>query len=349
MHLLHRSALSQEEINPNSPRPEAWVHRTAAPLRLPSVSTTRYPASRYRTPGVLEPIELLDLLELNGTTAAAAQALGLSQPTVSRRSRRLIQELNLKGQRPKALQALRYSETTCLRLLRRASQWHRLEASAWRLGGSPWMQPLLHSAHHPGGPPLRFRHPRAWQELVHSHCLDGALVSGLDLRELLAAGADGPGFDPRGVAAVVWEGCRLQPLGSVPLGLLLPPGSTTPLELWCEVVVPAQQDAPGLASWVRQQQWRCLHAPRSCQRPGEWAVLLQQWRQPLVCPQGWAQLLLPTLAEWRWQALPAGDSDPLWLLMLDGVRDEHPHLEPLVGRLAAALEPSRVQPNTATG
>jgi len=349
MHLPHHRALSQEEISLSRPQPKAWVHRSTAPLRPSPVSTTRHPASRYRTPGVLEPIELLDLLELSGTTASAAQALGLSQPTVSRRSRRLIQELNLKGQRPKALQALRFSETTCLRLLRRASQWHRLEASAWRLGGSPWQQPLLRNLHPHGGLALRFRHPRAWQELLHSHCLDGALVSGLDLRELLPAGADGQGFDPHGAAAEVWEGCRLQPLGPVPMGLLLPPGSTTPLELWHEVVVPAQQDAPGLASWVRQKQWRCLHAPRSCQRPGEWAVLLQQWRHPLVCPQGWAQLLMPSLAEWHWQALPAGGSDPLWLLMLDGVRKEHPHLEPLVAELAAALETCRVQPNTATG
>ena len=349
MHLLHRCALSQEEIERSGPRRKAWVHRTTAPLRPPPVSTTRYPAGRYRTPGVLEPIELLDLLELSGTTASAAQALGLSQPTVSRRSRRLIQELSLKGRRPKALEALRYSETTCLRLLRRASQWHRLEAGAWRLGASPWQQPLLHSLQPHGGLPLRFRHPRAWQELLRAHCLDGAVVSGLDLRELLPAGAAGQGFDPQGTTAVVWEGCLLQPLGPVPLGLLLPPGASIPLEPWCEVVVPAQQDAPGLASWVRQQQWRCLHAPSSYQRPAEWAGLLQQWRQPLVCPQGWAQLLLPSLDEWHWQTWPGEGSDQLWLLMLHGVWQDHPYLEPLVSRLAAALETCRVQPNTATG
>ena len=319
-------------------------------LALPSfLSTTRLPHGHYQTPGVLEPIELLDLLELTGTTSAAAAALGMSQPTVSRRSRRLIQELSLKSRKPKALQALRYSETSCLRLLRRASQNHRLEAGTWRLGGSPWQQKLLRSPRSPGDLPMRFRHPWAWQELLHSHCLDGALVSGLDLREVPPPGSAGQGFDPYATTAVLWDGCLMQPLGPVPLGLLLPPGASTPLEVWSEVVVPAQHDAPGLASWVRQQQWRCLHAPRSCHRPGEWAVLLQQWRQPLLCPQGWAQLLMPTLVEWRWQALPSGGTDPLWLLMLDGVRQEHPHLEPLVVRLAAALETCRVQPNTATG
>ena len=308
-------------------------------LALPSfLSTTRLPHGHYQTPGVLEPIELLDLLELTGTTSAAAAALGMSQPTVSRRSRRLIQELSLKSRKPKALQALRYSETSCLRLLRRASQNHRLEAGTWRLGGSPLQHQLLRSKRASGDLPLRFRHPRAWQELLRAHCLDGALVPGLDLRELLPTQADGAGAGGSGGGFTAWDDCLLMPVGSMPLGLLLPPGIAPALSTWSEVWVPPQQDAPGLASWVRQQQWRSVHAPRQCHRREDWAALLLNTPKPLLCSAGWAQRLMPLLGGWAWHPCPEGAEDQTWLLVLGWIWEQHPGLERLAQQLARSGE-----------
>ncbi len=94
----------------------------------------------YRTPELLQPIQLLDLLELGGTTTAAAKALGLSQPTVSRRARHLVRDLDLKSNPDLHERALRYGGSSCLQLLRRACQAHRLEAGAWRVGSCPWHQ-----------------------------------------------------------------------------------------------------------------------------------------------------------------------------------------------------------------
>ena len=53
------------------------------------------PLRRYETPALLADIELLDLLELSGSTVETAHLLNLSQPTVSRRRRQLGAELAL--------------------------------------------------------------------------------------------------------------------------------------------------------------------------------------------------------------------------------------------------------------
>ena len=334
--LRRHSAFSQEKALFDRPHREALVHRHPAPPRLPHpLSTTRLPNGHYRTPGVLEPIELLDLLELTGTTSAAAEALGLSQPTVSRRSRRLVQDLSLKSRKPMALQALRYSETSCLRLLRRASQHHRLDAGSWRVGGSPWQQQLLPPKRASGDPPTRFRHPRAWQELLRAHCLDGALLHGLDLRELLPAAPDGSAFEVGGRSALEWDDCLLMPIGFTALGLLLPPGEADAAQPWREVLVPAQQDAPGLASWVRQQQCRSLYAPRQCHRQEDWAALLQGRQKPLLCSVDWAERMRPLLIGWAWQPWGRGAVDQTWLMVLNRVWEQHPQMEPLAEQLVA--------------
>ena len=300
------------------------------------MSTSRTTANRYRTPGVLEPIQLLDWLELSGTTAAAAQALGVSQPTVSRRSRRLIQELSLQSRRPKPLEALRYRETTCLRLLRRASQWHRLEAGSWRLGASPWQLPVLRSMPSWAAAPLRFRHPLAWRELLEAHAIDGALISGLDLQQALPDGLDITP-DPALTPIRLWQGCLLHPLPQQRLGLLLPPDQPEPPPSWETVAVPPQQAAPGLASLVRQRQWHCLQAPQLCQEPQAWGSWLEHVRRPLLASMAWAEALKPHLGGWHWWPWPQSDGDQLWLLSLSEVWQEHQGLASLPALLASAI------------
>jgi DNA-binding transcriptional LysR family regulator len=212
----------------------------------------------YSTPRVLRPIELLDLLELSGTTTAVAEALGLSQPTVSRRTSHLVRDLGLRARTGLPRQTLRFADSSCLQHLRRACQAHRLEAGAWRIGSSPWQQSLLQPLQPWIAVPGRFRHPEAWRSLVASHALDGAVVSGLDLQLAM------PEQPISGEHPVAWGHCLLVPISRSPLGLLTPPSAAESPERWGRVAVPAQPLAPGLASLVRQQQWQCLHAGASC-------------------------------------------------------------------------------------
>ena len=60
-----------------------------------SAAVVPKPAHRYRLPALLQDIRLLDLLEISGTTLEAGRVCGLSQPTVSRRSRLLADDFGL--------------------------------------------------------------------------------------------------------------------------------------------------------------------------------------------------------------------------------------------------------------
>lgn len=277
---------------------------------------------------MLRPIELLDLLELGGTTAAAAMALGISQPSVSRRSRQLMQELGLPAA---GAGGLRFGESRCLQLLRRACQAHRLEAGAWRLGCSPWLEGVLQARQLWSGVPGRFRQPAAWRELVAGHALDGALLSGLDLQllvpELPAGQRDG----------VAWQECLLLPIARVPLGLLLPPASAALPVRWSQVAVPPHPLAPGLATLVRQQQWQCLHPSATCQAPPAWGQWLRQQNRPTVASPAWAQRLRPHLPDWHWRPWPGALKEQHWLLVLRSVWQEHTVWHTLLTDLRAAL------------
>jgi len=203
--------------------------------------------TRYRTPALLEPIQLLDYLEVCGTTSAVGQALGMSQPTVSRRARALEKDLGLQRRQQRRPQVLRYGETTCLRLLRQASQSHRLEAGIWRAGTSAWHQPVVEQLQPTQLVPPRFRHPLSWRQLVENHAIDGALISGLDLQLVepqLFASSHGP---------IQWGACMAVPIADWPLGLVQPPSPGDQPPRWAPVAVPGQQTAPGLAALVRKQ------------------------------------------------------------------------------------------------
>ena len=261
----------------------------------------------YTTPALLQPLELLDALELCGSTSAAAVQLNLSQPTVSRRHRAVAADLGLQRLRKPPRHQLRYAPNTCLSLLRRAYQWHRLQAGAWRLGVNPWQRPLAAQLSRLRPVAAAHEHPLRWLHLLNAGVVDGALLSGLDLA-LLEPGWDGLGDQP-----VPWRDALLLPLVALPLGLLLPPGSDGPSP-WAPVWVPAEQRSPGLAAAVRQRQWRCLHAPLACRNGKDWGALLQERPMPALVVEPMAELLLAQLEGWSWRPLADGATDPQWLL-----------------------------------
>jgi hypothetical protein len=72
--------------------------------------------TRYRIPELLSDIDVLDMLELNGTTSAASSCLHISQPTVSRRYRALAGDFGLVQRRRH--QQMRYGSTPAITHLR---------------------------------------------------------------------------------------------------------------------------------------------------------------------------------------------------------------------------------------
>jgi len=90
---------------------------------------------RYRIPGSLRDLVLVDLLELTGSTVATAEALAMSQPSVSRRYRGVARDLGLvrNNQMPVGR---RFSDTAWMRQLRRGVNHHRLACGVLRIGGA---------------------------------------------------------------------------------------------------------------------------------------------------------------------------------------------------------------------
>lgn len=285
----------------------------------------------YRVPPLLAGIDLVDLLELCGSTTATAAALGLSQPTVSRRYRSLASDLGLRRWGQSGPQQLLYGDTTCLRLLRRACQWHRLEAGVLRLAANPWQGVLLEGLPGDSRLPLRFRQPAGWRRLLEAAIIDAAVLSSHDLNLLHPELLTGP------EAAVIWGVGRLLPLGHWPLGLLLPTTNPLPPERQGEVLLPSEAAVPGMADFVRRRGWRCLHPGQRCQTPAEWANWLQQEQRPALASVGWAHRLAPLLPDWRWWRCPDDGQEQLWLLLHPDLRRHHPLLAELPERLRCRI------------
>jgi hypothetical protein len=137
-------------------------------------------ASRYRPPELLRDLRLLDALALTGSSEQAGRWLAISQPTVSRRYRRLAEDFGL-GTRLRLARCGSLQSSLSLDQLRLGARWHRFEAGVALLGTDPLHQGLLDGL--PGLLPLphRFRCCRDWQALVQTGVIDGALVSSLEL------------------------------------------------------------------------------------------------------------------------------------------------------------------------
>ena len=96
----------------------------------------------YIPPQLLRDLHLLDVLELTGTTHQAGQWLAVSQPTVSRRYRRLAADFGLKPSR-RGTKVCRFGSSVSLRHLRHGFRWHRFEAGVVGLASDPLHQGLL--------------------------------------------------------------------------------------------------------------------------------------------------------------------------------------------------------------
>ena len=90
----------------------------------------------YRVPGPLRDLVLVDLLELTGSTVATAEALAMSQPSVSRRYRGVARELGLVRNKQKPV-GRQFSDTAWMAQLRRGVNHHRLACGVLRIGGTP--------------------------------------------------------------------------------------------------------------------------------------------------------------------------------------------------------------------
>ena len=254
-------------------------------------------AQDYRTPELLQDIRLLDLLELSGTTVQAGDLLNLSQPTVSRRYRKLAQEFALKRQ-PRERKSCRYGSTDAMRWLRLGYRAHRLAAGVARIGADLMHQPLLAGMDWLLTAPPRFRPIETWAELVSQGILDGAIVSGLEFQ-----GADLA--DSRDL--------ELLRLGRLPLTLMAaahgaPQSGTMPPP----VLVPDRCVAQGLWRSLSRLGLHLKTAGPTCQSTTDWLGRLK--RSTLAMP-------VPELDATSWwqplQQLPLPEPVylPTWLVL----------------------------------
>ncbi|MEY3929436.1 MAG: hypothetical protein RLZZ516_1146 [Cyanobacteriota bacterium] len=254
-------------------------------------------ARDYRTPELLQDIRLLDLLELSGTTVKAGALLNLSQPTVSRRYRKLAEEFALERQ-PRQRKTCRYGSTDAMRWLRLGYRAHRLAAGVARIGADLMHQPLLAGMDWLLTAPPRFRSIDTWVELVSQGVLDGAIVSGLEFQ-----GAD----------VTESRDVDLLRLGRLPLTLMTaahhaPHCGTTPPA----VLVPDRCVAQGLWSCLSPLGLQLRTAGPTCQNATDWLARLN--RSPLAMP-------MPELSATSWgqplQQLPLPEPVdlPTWLVL----------------------------------
>ena len=136
--------------------------------------TTKTPMP-YQIPSALRDLVLVDMLELTGSTVAAAQLLNLSQPSVSRRYRRLAAELGLKrsaSDRP----GQRYGDAEWMRLLRQGVNRHRLASGVLRVGGLAGSLDALPHRHAVQWIPLGPMVIDHWPALLEQELLDAVLL-----------------------------------------------------------------------------------------------------------------------------------------------------------------------------
>ena len=293
-------------------------------------------AQTYRPPELLQDIRLLDLLELTGSSLRAAALLNLSQSTVSRRSRFIATELALELRSATGSGALRFGDGPCLRLLRRAAKRHRLDAGVGRIASDGWLAGSLQNVPQVLAVPTCFRPLAQWQQLVRGHVLDGALVSGQELRQQipdLPTAAMGPNAWP-------WQGCMLVPLNTTPLRLVrrqVANGHSRSRQRWGTVLMPSLQSHGALAALVRQQQLYPKHLANGNQSPQGWANDLRATADLALVTSHWGQQLQACGVDLETMVLPQPLELERWLLVHR--RDWHKHsaLEAMTSSLCNAL------------
>jgi DNA-binding transcriptional LysR family regulator len=237
-------------------------------------------ARHYRLPELLQDIRLLDLLELCGSTVHASAVLSLSQPTVSRRYRALAADFNLE-RNLRQCGGCCFGSSATMRLLRLGCRAHRLACGVARIGGDLLHQPLLAGLDWLLPSPPRFRCVESWLELVRQGVLDGALISGLELKAA-------PPLDVTDL--------ELVPLGALPLALAVHPKAQLPAQRdWPPVLVPHRGIAPGLQRALQGLGLTLKSASHRRTTPQSWLDKLQSRQLAIAVstavldPNGWGQ------------------------------------------------------------
>lgn len=179
------------------------------------------PCETYRVPTVLRDLQLVDLLELTGSTTASAAQIGLSQASVSRRYRALATELGLQRLANEPI-GKRYGHTPWLQLLRRGINSHRLAWGVLRIGGTDQDAAMWKGQLGVEWVTLGRRQQQHWKPLLQLELLDAVALQELpqdavagDLPYRALSGPHG------------WLACRLEPV-VLRLAERLWPEDTTP-------------------------------------------------------------------------------------------------------------------------
>ncbi len=172
----------------------------------PCLSLSNLPLHRYRIPHVLRDLQLVDYLELTGSTTASAAQIGWSQPSVSRRYRALAAELGLQHLADQPM-GKRYGDAPWLTLLRQGMNCHRLARGVLRIGGAESAAMALKEQCGVQWVTLGRRQQQHWQPLLQLELLDAVA-----LQELPPDAVSGhlPYRVLRGPHG--WLACRLEPV-----------------------------------------------------------------------------------------------------------------------------------------
>lgn len=167
-----------------------------------------FPSPSYRIPAVLRDLVLVDMLEITGSTVAAAQLLNLSQPSVSRRYRRLAAELGVEPNRRRR-PGLRFADAEWIRLLRQGVNRHRLDCGVLRIGGTADVGAVVRCW------PCVEWVPLSQKSLAHSDdLLEQDLLDGVVLNSEPSFCTSKGSFLPLGLPAAdqaLWLWCRNDP------------------------------------------------------------------------------------------------------------------------------------------
>jgi hypothetical protein len=129
----------------------------------------------YRIPTVLRDLQLVDFLELTGSTTASAAQIGLSQPSVSRRYRALAADLGLQ-RLPDDSIGKSYGHTPWLQLLRQGINSHRLAWGVLRIGGADGVAMGLKGQSGVEWVTLGRKQWQQWQPLLQLELLDAVAL-----------------------------------------------------------------------------------------------------------------------------------------------------------------------------
>lgn len=253
-------------------------------------------SSTYAPPTPLEPLHILDFLELAGSQAKAGIALAMHQSTVCRSLQLMQNQFRLEPRHGSPV--CRHGHNACLHHLRLAYREHRLMEGLLRIGTDVLHQSLLDNLTGTQLVPPRFRSGEHWAELVRHGLLDAAIVSSFCLETVLLSGQ-----------APQWDGLTALPLGQLGLQLV----ATTPATR--RVLLPRKGATPLLRQAVEWHGFAVEQQPQACQEPEAWLKRARDRRLAIpVCSELLGRRWLKTNRLELLDEQPALN-EQLWLLL----------------------------------